>query len=98
MGEGTRVIAGKKVIAIIPARGGSKALPGKNIIAVGGKPLLAWTIDAARKARYIDRLILSSDDDAIIDVARQFGCEAPFKRDARLAADDSPTIDVVLDA
>lgn len=98
MGEGSRVIADKKVMAVIPARGGSKGLPGKNIIPAGGKPLLAWTIDAARKARHVDRLILSSDDDAIIDVARQLGCEAPFKREAQLAADDSPTMEVVLDA
>jgi len=98
MGKGSRVIGGKKVIAIIPARGGSKGLPGKNILPVGGKPLLAWTIEAASKARYIDRLILSSDDEAIIAVARQFGCEVPFRRDAQLAADDSPTMAVVFDA
>jgi N-acylneuraminate cytidylyltransferase len=92
------VIEGKTVIAVIPARGGSKGLPGKNIISVGGKPLLAWTIEAAQKARYIDRLILSSDDEAIIAVALEHGCEVPFRRDPRLAADDSPSIDVVLDA
>jgi N-acylneuraminate cytidylyltransferase len=98
MGEGSRVIGDKKVIAIIPARGGSKGLPGKNIIPVGGKPLLAWTIEAARKARYIDRLVLTSDDEAIMDVARQYGCEVPFKREARLAADDTPSMEVVFDA
>jgi CMP-N,N'-diacetyllegionaminic acid synthase len=98
MGQGSIVIGGKKVIAIIPARGGSKGLPGKNIVRVGGKPLLVWTIEAARRARHIDRLILSSDDEAIIAVGREFGCDVPFKRDARLAADDSPTMDVVLDA
>lgn len=98
MGEGSRVIGGKTVIAIVPARGGSKGLPGKNIVPVGGKPLLAWTIEAARKARYLDRIILSSDDDAIIAVALQLGCEVPFRRDAGLAADESPTIEVVLDA
>jgi len=98
MGEGPRVIGDKKVIAVIPARGGSKGLPGKNIIPVRGKPLLAWTIEAAQRARYVDRLILSSDDPAIIDVARKFGCEVPFERDSRLAADDTPSIDVVLDA
>jgi N-acylneuraminate cytidylyltransferase len=98
MGEGPRVIGDKKVIAVIPARGGSKGLPGKNIVPVCGKPLLAWTIEAAQKARYIDRLILSSDDESIIGVARAYGCEVPFTRDSRLAADDTPSIDVVLDA
>ena len=54
----------EKILAVITARGSSKGLPGKNILQVGGKPLLAWTIEAAKQSRYIDRLILSSDDDA----------------------------------
>lgn len=86
------------VLAVIPARGGSKGLPGKNIRPAGGKPLIAWTIEAARGARLVDRVVLSSDDAAIIAVAREWGCEAPFVRDARLAGDETPTIDVVLDA
>ncbi len=92
------MIEAQPVLALIPARGGSKGLPGKNIRPAGGKPLIAWTIEAARGARLVDRVVLSSDDAAIIAVAREWGCEAPFVRDARLAADDTPTIDVVLDA
>lgn len=92
------MIGDKKVIAIIPARGGSKGLPGKNILRVGRKPLIAWTIEAAHKARYLDRVILSSDDEAIMTVAREYGCEVPFKREAQLATDDTPSLDVVFDA
>jgi N-acylneuraminate cytidylyltransferase len=85
-------------LAVIPARGASKGVPGKNIRSVGGKPLVAWTIEAARAARRVDRVILSSDDPAIIDEARRRGCEVPFVRDAALAGDRTPTLDVVLDA
>jgi N-acylneuraminate cytidylyltransferase len=92
------VINGKKIIAIIPARGGSKALSKKNVRLLGGKPLIAWTIEAARGSRYLDRVILSSDDDEIISVAAQYECDIPFKRDSKLAADDTPSIEVVIDA
>jgi CMP-N,N'-diacetyllegionaminic acid synthase len=92
------VIAGRSVLAVIPARGGSKGLPGKNILPVNGRPLLAWTVDAAQGARCIDRVVLSSDDDAIIAVARTLGCEAPFRRPAELATDTANSIDVVLHA
>ena len=64
------MIGGRKVLALIPARGGSKGLPGKNIMRIGGRPLIQWTIDAARASRYVDRLILSSDDSAIIAIAK----------------------------
>ncbi len=92
------MIKGKKVLAIIPARGGSKGVPGKNIRAIGGKPLVAWTIEAATASRYIDRLILSSDDDDIIRLAKTYGCEVPFRRPAELATDDASTVDTVLHA
>lgn len=92
------MINGQKVLGLITARGGSKGVPGKNIRVVGGKPLIAWTIEAAQTSKYLDRLILSSDDDIIIEVAKTYGCEVPFKREAHLAADDTPSIDVVLDA
>jgi CMP-N,N'-diacetyllegionaminic acid synthase len=92
------VIAGLSVLALITARGGSKGLPGKNILPIGGKPLIAWTIDAARQSSLIDRLILSSDDPSIIDTARNHGCEAPFVREAALATDAVTSIDVVVDA
>jgi N-acylneuraminate cytidylyltransferase len=81
------MIAGKRVLAVITARGGSKGLPGKNIVDLGGKPLLAWSIEAARGSGYIDRLILSSEDESIIAVAEKFGCEVPFRRPAELATD-----------
>ncbi len=92
------MIDGQHVLAVIPARGGSKGLPGKNIRPAGGKPLLAWTIEAARNSKLVDRVILSSDDAAIIEVARQWGCDTPFVRESRLAGDATPTIDVILDA
>ena len=92
------MINGQKVLGLITARGGSKGVPGKNIRVVGGKPLIAWTIEAAQASKYLDRLILSSDDDAIIEVAKTYGCELPFKRQAYLATDDTPSIEVVLDA
>lgn len=92
------MIEGKRVLGVITARGGSKGVPGKNIRPVGGKPLIAWTIEAAHAAKHLDRVILSSDDEAIMAVARQCGCEVPFKREARLAADDTPSMEVVFDA
>ena len=85
-------------LAIIPARGGSKGVLGKNIRVVGGKPLIAWTIEAAKQSEYIDRVILSSDDEAIIEQARRYECEIPFVREARLARDESTSMDVILDA
>jgi len=92
------VIAGKSVLALITARGGSKGVPGKNILPIGGRPLIQWTIDAARASRYVDRLVLSSDDRAIIEVALSGGCEVPFRRDSALASDEASSIDVVIDA
>ncbi|MDM7456730.1 MAG: acylneuraminate cytidylyltransferase family protein [Tepidimonas sp.] len=86
------------VLALIPARGGSKGVPGKNIKEVAGKPLIAWTIEAAQQARCIDRVVVSSDDAAILEVARAWGAETPFERPAELARDETPSIDVVLHA
>jgi CMP-N,N'-diacetyllegionaminic acid synthase len=90
------MIDGKSILAIIPARGGSKGLPRKNILPLGGKPLIAWTIDAAKDSEYIDELILSSDDDEIISIAKKYGCNVPFKRPKRFATDESNTIDVLV--
>jgi CMP-N,N'-diacetyllegionaminic acid synthase len=92
------MIDGKTILAIIPARGGSKGVPRKNIRQVGGKPLIAWTIHEAKHSKYIDRLILSSEDSEIIEVAQSLGCEAPFVRPAELARDDTPGIDPVIHA
>ncbi len=92
------MINGKTVLAIIPARGGSKGVHRKNIRDVAGKPLIAWTIEEAKKSKYIDRLILSSEDDEIIAVARNWGCEVPFVRPVELSRDDTPGIDPVIHA
>lgn len=87
-----------KILAIIPARGGSKGIPRKNIRQLAGKPLLAWTIKEAKKSNYISSTILSSEDPEIINVAKQYGCEVPFIRPLELAQDDTPGIDTVLHA
>jgi CMP-N,N'-diacetyllegionaminic acid synthase len=86
------------VLALIPARGGSKGIPDKNIVELAGQPLIGWTIDAARGANCLDRIVVSTDSDVIISVARGLGAEAPFLRPAALATDHSPSIDVVIHA
>ena len=92
------MIDGKRVLAVIAARGGSKGLVRKNILDAGGKPLIAWSIEAAQDSRLIDRTILSSEDAEIIEVAKQWGCEAPFVRPAELATDEAPIEDALLHA
>lgn len=87
-----------KVLAVIPARGGSKGIPRKNVKILGGKPLIAWTIEAALKAPGINRLIVSTEDEEIAAVAEQFGAEVPFKRPIAIAQDDTPGLDPVLHA
>ncbi|MEO5329188.1 MAG: acylneuraminate cytidylyltransferase family protein [Magnetococcus sp. THC-1_WYH] len=87
-----------RVLAIIPARGGSKGVPLKNVRDFAGKPLLAWTIEAALACREIDRVILSSDHPEIMEVARRHGCEVPFVRPSALASDQATASDVALHA
>lgn len=77
-------------VAFIFARGGSKGLPGKNIRHLGGKPLIAWSIEHAQAVNRIQRVIVSTDSEEIAAVARQYGAEVPFIRPAELAGDDSP--------
>jgi len=84
-----------KILAIIPARGGSKSIPGKNLAVLDGKPLIQYTIDAAKNSKLIGRLIISSDSHEIIDYGRKNGIEAPFIRPDNLSCDDTPMIDVV---
>ncbi|MCF6294168.1 MAG: acylneuraminate cytidylyltransferase family protein [Flavobacteriaceae bacterium] len=84
-----------KILGIIPARGGSKSVPDKNIKLLAGKPLLQYTVDVAKKSKNISRLILSSEDDKIIKVAQQLNLEVPFKRPINLAKDDTPTLPVI---
>ena len=92
------MIDGYKVLGLIPARGGSKGIPRKNIKLLGGKPLIAWTIEEAKKSKYIDRLVVSTDDEEIASVARKFGADVPFMRPDELATDSARGIDVVLHA
>jgi len=87
-----------KVLGLIPARGGSKGIPGKNIKSLAGKPLLAYTVDSALESTLLTKTILSSDDQQIIDAALQTGLEVPFVRPSDLAADVSPTLPVVIHA
>ncbi len=87
-----------EVLALITARGGSKGLPGKNIIDFLGRPLLAWSVDAAKQSAKITRIITSTDDDAIANVARSVGSEVPFKRPVDLAQDDTTDLPVFVHA
>jgi len=84
------------LIAIVPARSGSKGLPGKNVKLLLGKPMIAYTIEAARQAEYVDEIIISTDDQNIADVAVEYGATCPFLRPAELAADDSRAIDTYM--
>jgi len=86
------------VLGLITARGGSKGIPGKNLAACGGRPLLAWTCDAARTASCISRTLISTDDETIASFARDQGIEAPFLRPAELASDTARSIDVAIHA
>jgi CMP-N,N'-diacetyllegionaminic acid synthase len=88
----------KSVLAIITARGGSKGLHRKNVLMAGGRPLIAWTISAARESSAIDHVVLSSDDNVIMEAAKMWGCEVPFRRPPELASDTSTSIQVVLHA
>ena len=82
-------------IALIPARGGSKRIPNKNTKMLSGHPLIAHTINAARKSGIFDRIMVSTDDFAIAEIAKQYGAEIPTMRPAELAADTSPDIDLI---
>ncbi len=84
-----------KVLGIITARGGSKGIPGKNLKLLAGKPLLAYTIETARASRALDRVILSTEDEAIAAAARDLGCDVPFMRPTDLAQDDTPHLPVI---
>ncbi|HEY9164360.1 MAG TPA: NTP transferase domain-containing protein, partial [Magnetovibrio sp.] len=74
------MIDGKTVVGVIVARGGSKRLPGKNLMPLNGKPLIAWSVEAAQNAQCLDQFILSSDDTEIMTAARAAGCPTPFQR------------------
>ena len=92
------MIGDKSILAIIPARGGSKGLPRKNVLPLVGKPLIAWTIDAAKKSKYIDKCILSTDNKEIASIAQSYNCEVPFMRPEELSCDETPSFSVVAHA
>ncbi len=84
----------KTFLAVVPARSGSKRLPKKNILSLCGKPLISWSIDAAIKSRYLDKIVVTSDDDMILDIANKHGVHA-IKRPDELASDSATSYDVV---
>jgi CMP-N,N'-diacetyllegionaminic acid synthase len=90
--------APRDVLALIPARSGSRGLPGKNIRSFHGRPLLHWTIAAARESGIAERIVVSTDDAAMAEIAQAGGAEIPFLRPAELARDETPMLDAVLDA
>src|SRR5690606_28734508 len=87
-----------KILGLIPARGGSKGIPGKNIKLLGGKPLLTYTAEAAKASHLLNRVIISSDDAQIIAVAKELGLEVPFVRTEDLAGDSVTSLEVIQDA
>src|SRR6185503_980638 len=82
-----------RALGVIPARGGSKGVPRKNIKPLAGKPLIAWVLNAAKNSKHVNRVIVSTDDQEIADVAREYGGEIPFMRPAELAVDLSTDMD-----
>ena len=89
------MINNKKILAVITARAGSKRLPNKNILNLAGKPLIAWTIDEAKKSKYIDKLIVSTDSKKIAEISKYYGAEVPFMRPLKLAIDTADSISVL---
>lgn len=87
-----------QILGIIPARGGSKGVPGKNIKLLNGKPLLQYTAEIALESQYLTAVILSSDDTQIVKVAKSLGIQVPFLRPQELALDTTPTIDTIIQA
>lgn len=86
---------GKTFLAIVPARAGSKRLPRKNVLELAGKPLVAWTIEAALNSKFIDEVIVTTDDQEVYDIASGYGVKPPFIRPDFLSSDDATTIDVI---
>lgn len=84
------------MLAIIPARGGSRGFSGKNMRPLGGKPLIWYTVDAARRSRHVGKIVLSTDDRKIAEAGQAAGADVPFMRPSELATDESPAIDTFL--
>lgn len=88
--------SGGGIVCVIPARGGSKGIPRKNLVELGGRPMLAWTVEAARRSGVVDRIIVSTDDEEIAAAARAAGADVPFTRPAEIARDEVHAVHVVL--
>lgn len=97
-GSGTSRDMSGGTIAIIPARAGSTRLPGKNVRPMAGRPMVAWTLDAALNARSLDRIVVSTDDPAVMDVASAMGLAPPFRRPPHLSGSEASVIDVIAHA
>lgn len=92
------MINGKKILAIIPARGGSKRLPRKNILPIAGKPLIQWTIEASTLSKYVDTTFVSTDSPEIASISTDCGLNIPYLRSDSLSSDTASSMDVILDA
>jgi CMP-N-acetylneuraminic acid synthetase len=90
------MIDNKRLLAIIPARGGSKRLPRKNILYLSGKPVISWTIQAALKSKYIDRTIVSTNDIETANISKDYGADVPFLRPDSLATGTATSVDTIL--
>jgi N-acylneuraminate cytidylyltransferase/CMP-N,N'-diacetyllegionaminic acid synthase len=88
----------KKIMAVIPARGGSKGVPRKNTRTLNGRPLISYIINSAKQSKHIDKLIISTEDEDIMQIGRGMGVDIPFKRPPELASDNTPLIAVILHA
>lgn len=88
------MLNGKTFLVIIPARGGSKRLPRKNVLELAGKPLIVWSIDSGLKSKYIDKVVVTSDDDEILSISKEYGAEI-IKRPDYLANDTAKTFDAI---
>lgn len=85
----------KTILGLIPARGGSKGLPRKNILPLFGKPVIGWTIEQALASRCLNRVVVSTDDEEIAEISKKYGAEVPFMRPKKFATDEAKTIDVI---
>ena len=83
---------GKRILAVIPARGGSKRIPQKNIVPLSGKPMIAWTIEAAKNSQYVDTVLVSTDCEVIKNVALKYGADVPFLRPAEYSTDTASSV------
>ena len=90
------MIGSGRLLALIAARGGSKRLPRKNVLNLAGKPLIAWSIEAGLRSKYVDRVIVSTDDEEIAEISKYYGADVPFMRPMELSRDTTSSMDVIL--